>query len=229
MMNNGRNTSLAHAAKWAREFIEPMLSGGVKGRTLILLTYDEAGDDQAPNQVMSLLLGGSIPSSRKGTEDATFYTHYSILSTLQFNWQMPHLGRYDVGANIFQYVQDLGSKVLVANKDPPNMGKVNNAGSYPGPLNSKDADKKLPYPPPNLGLKGSSGLPLLDHVVKLWGIRFKDDTPYDGNGTLYDASFPPQLVPQTPLVEEPEEQEHHHDHDLHNARADADADEDEDP
>lgn len=219
MMNNGRNTSLEHATKWAKDFIEPMLRGGVKGRTLIVLTYDEAGDDEAPNKVMSLLLGASIPSNKKGTEDNTFYTHYSMLSTIEFNWQMPHLGRYDAGANIYQYVQDLGSKVLVPNRDPPNMGRVNNAASYPGALNSNQ-DKKIAYPPPNLGLKGSSGLPILQHVGTVWGHKYKENTPYDGNGTLYDASFPPLLVPQTPYVEEEEEeQEHHHDHDLHNERA----------
>ncbi|KAH6676103.1 phosphoesterase [Plectosphaerella plurivora] len=218
MMNNGRNTSLAHATEWAREFIEPMMNGSIRNRNLVVLTYDEAGDEEGPNKVMTLLLGTSFGPNTKGTEDSTFYTHYSMLSTLEFNWQMPNLGRYDVGANIFQYVQNLGSKVLVPNKDPSNMGKVNNDASYTGPLNSKNAGKKIPYPPPNLGLMGSSGLAVLDHVVGLWNIHAKDDSPYDGNGTLYDASFPPKYVPQTPFIEEEEEQEHHHDHDLHNAR-----------
>lgn len=206
MMNSGRNSSLQHATKWAREFIEPILGGSIKGRTLVVLTYDEAADGDGPNQVMSLLLGSSIPESKRGTEDDTFYTHYSMLSTLQFNWQMPNLGRYDVGANIYQYIQDLGSQVLVPNKDPPNKGLVNNTASYLGPLHSS-ADKTVKYPPPNLGLKGSSGLGVLDHVSRLWGIHYKEETPYHGNGTLYDAAFPPELGPQVVVEENDDEEE----------------------
>ncbi|KAK1458404.1 phosphoesterase [Colletotrichum cuscutae] len=194
-MNDGHNTSLEYATKWAQDFLKPMLvPGAFKERTLIQLTYDESDDHGKPNKIASLLLGSALPQDRRGTEDKTFYTHYSMLSTVQFNWETPNLGRYDVGANIFQFVQDLGSRVLVPNKDPPNMASVNNSESYFGPLNG-DASKFRPYPPPNLALNGSSGLPILEHTRLQW-VFHNQPTPYDGNGTLYDANSQPQYIPQ---------------------------------
>ncbi|OLN87305.1 putative acid phosphatase 1 [Colletotrichum chlorophyti] len=195
MMHDGHNTTLEYATKWARDFLKPMLSkDAFKERTLIVLTYDEAEDHQKPNQIATLLLGSAVPAYLKGTEDRTFYTHYSTISTVEYNWETPNLGRYDVGANIFKFVQDLGSKVLVANKNPSNMDLVNNSESYPGPLNS-DSSKVRPYPAPNLALNGSSGLPILDRVRLQW-VFHKDPTPYDGSGTLYDADHPPIYKPQ---------------------------------
>ncbi|EFQ35161.1 phosphoesterase [Colletotrichum graminicola] len=195
MMNDGHNTSLEYATKWAHDFLMPMLPQGVfKERTLIHLTYDESEDHEKPNQIVSLLLGSAIPKQLKGTEDKTFYTHYSMLSTVEYNWEMPNLGRYDVGANIFKFVQDLGSQIIVPNKDPPNMASVNNSESYFGALNN-DTSRFRPYPPPNLALNGSSGLPILDHVRLQW-VYHEEPTPYDGSGTLYDANFQPQYIPK---------------------------------
>ncbi|TDZ68006.1 putative acid phosphatase [Colletotrichum trifolii] len=195
MMNDGHNTSLEYATKWASDFLKPLLEDtAFKERTLILLTYDESEDHGKPNQVASVLLGSAIPKDRRGGEDKTFYTHYSILSTIEYNWELPNLGQYDVGANVFQFVQDLGSKVLVANKDPPNIVSVDNSQSYFGPL-SKDKSKFRPYPPPNLGLNGSSGLPILEQIRLKW-IFHGGDTPYDGEGTLFDARYQPQYLPQ---------------------------------
>ncbi|WYZ36723.1 hypothetical protein EsH8_II_000229 [Colletotrichum jinshuiense] len=201
LMNDGHNTSLEYATKWARDFLKPMLAkDAFKERTLILLTYDEAADYGKPNQVASLLLGSALPENVKGTEDKTFYTHYSAISTVEYNWETPNLGRYDVGANIFKFVQDLGSRILVANKDPPNMASVNNSESYFGPLNN-DTSKFRPYAQPNLALNGSSGLPVLEHVRLQW-VFHNEPTPYDGNGTLYDANFQPQYIPP-PVVTKP--------------------------
>ncbi|TDZ25422.1 putative acid phosphatase [Colletotrichum orbiculare MAFF 240422] len=195
MMNDGHNTSLEYATKWASDFLKPLLEDtAFKERTLILLTYDESEDHGKPNQVASVLLGSAIPKDRRGGEDKTFYTHYSILSTIEYNWELPNLGRYDVGANVFQFVKDLGRKVLVANKDPPNIVSVDNSQSYFGPL-SKDKSKFRPYPPPNLGLNGSSGLPILEQIRLKW-VFHGGDTPYDGKGTLFDARYQPQYLPQ---------------------------------
>ncbi|KAK2013700.1 phosphoesterase [Colletotrichum eremochloae] len=193
MMNDGHNTSLEYATKWAHDFLMPMLSlEAFKERTLIHLTYDESEDHEKPNQIVSLLLGSAVPKSLKGTEDKTFYTHYSMLSTVEYNWETPNLGRYDVGANIFKFVQDLGSQIIVPNKDPPNMASVNNSESYFGALNN-DTSRFRPYPPPNLALNGSSGLPVLEHVRLQW-VYYEGPTPYDGSGTLYDANFQPQYI-----------------------------------
>jgi hypothetical protein len=152
-------------------------------RTLILLTYDESATYPIPNHIVSLLLGGAIPANKKGTTDDTVYTHYSILSTLENNWELPNLGRYDVGANVFQLVAD---QTGYTNHAPSNLASVNNSLSYGGFLNN-DPTKYLPIPAPNLQLVGAGGQGV-DHSVHLyWNTAENQLTPYDGSGTLYDG------------------------------------------
>ena len=45
--------------------------------------------------VTLLLLGGAVPESARGTTDSTYYTHYSLLSTVEANWGLGSLGRGD--------------------------------------------------------------------------------------------------------------------------------------
>jgi hypothetical protein len=181
MLNDGHNTSLSFATKWARSFLEPLLNNDYfMNDTLILLTYDESEDYSKPNQISSLLLGGAVDSSLRGTEDGTFYTHYSILSTLQNNWGLPNLGRYDVGANVFSLV---ASKTGYNNHDV-DMSTVNLSTSYPGFLSSKSTK---PIPPPNLKLVGAGGKGVVDTVVMNWRTDDKADSPYDGSGKPYDG------------------------------------------
>jgi acid phosphatase len=197
MMNSGYNTTLEYSMKWAHEFITPMLVDRVfKERTLILLTFDASESYGKPNHIGGLLIGSAVPRWLRGTSDNTFYTHYSILSTMQFNWEMPNLGRYDVGANIYQYVQDLGSRVLVPNQDPPNIDTLDNSISYTGAFHNSSA--YLPIPPPNLNLNGSSGLSILEDVKFAWQKTIRDPTPYDGTGAVYDGANPPPYLPQHP-------------------------------
>ncbi|KAL9945135.1 hypothetical protein ACHAQF_004690 [Verticillium nonalfalfae] len=209
LANAGRTTSLAHATSWASSLIASLLAPGVlPGRSLILLTYDEAADARRPNRVTGLLLGTALPRAVRGTTDDTLYTHYAQLASLQFNWATPHLGRYDAGANVFQFLQDLASRVLVPNRDPPNRAAVNNSASYPGAF-AADAARARDIPPPNLRLAGAGDQGVLDHVRSMWWLSAADDTPYDGSGMLHDAVtepvYRPQAVPE-PGVEEGDEQ-----------------------
>lgn len=185
MMNDGHNTTLPFATSWAHHFIEPLLAkDAFKERTLILLTYDESDTYERPNHIGSLLLGSAIPARLKGTKDNTFYTHYSILSTLEYNWELPNLGRYDVGANVFKMVVDQVKDNH--NKDPGNVDSVDNSVSYPGVLNNQ-TDRVLPIPPPNLKLVGASGLPVLDAIQEIWASEATSQSPYDGSGNVFDG------------------------------------------
>ncbi|KAI0484525.1 phosphoesterase family-domain-containing protein [Xylariaceae sp. FL0804] len=196
MLNDGHNTSLAYAAGWARDFLLPLLrneSAFGAERTLIQLTYDETEDYGEPNRVVSLLLGSAVPDGAKGSEDHTFYTHYSLLATAQHNWDLPNLGRYDVGANVFQILADVTGH---ENRDPPNAAAVNASVSYPGPYNRNHTVKLTAIPPPNLHLTGAGGLPVLDSVRQTWEKAASLDTPYDGSGNVYDGDSMPVYKPQ---------------------------------
>ena len=184
MLNDGHNTTLEYAANWTQAFLAPLLTNAqFMDRTLILLTYDESQTYPLPNRIVSLLLGGAVPSNLKGTTDDTLYTHYSILSTLENNWDLPNLGRYDVGANVFSLV---ASQTGYINHPPSNIASVNNSLSYAGFLNSNPA-LSLPIPPPNLQLIGAGGRGILYGVANNWISAKNELTPYDGSGELADG------------------------------------------
>jgi hypothetical protein len=59
-------------------------------------------------QMASILPGGAVLLDPKGTTDDTFYAHYSILSTLENNRDLPNLGRYyDISAGAFKLAADM--------------------------------------------------------------------------------------------------------------------------
>jgi acid phosphatase len=195
MLNDGHDTTLGYATKWAESYLPPLLQNEYfMNRTLILLTYDESETYKLPNHIASLLLGGSIPADLIGTKDDTFYTHYSILSTLQNNWDLPNLGRYDVGANVFDLVtKSTGwQNQQITVPDGTNLSK-----SYPGYLNSKSPGS---IPPPNKKLTGAGGQGILADIEVMW--RTDDATPYDGSGKVFDGddATPTSAAPITNTV-----------------------------
>ncbi|KXJ86996.1 hypothetical protein Micbo1qcDRAFT_152151 [Microdochium bolleyi] len=206
MLNDGHNTTLDYATKWSRDFLQPLLkdnsrifngdnSNGREVRTLIQLTYDETADYARPNRIASLLLGSAVPAELRGTEDDGFYTHFSILSTVQNNWQLSNLGRYDVGANVFALVAGKTGYENVA--DPPGADRVNNSVSYPGFLNLNHTTRLAALPPPNLNLVGAGGQGVLKSVREAWGgviLGGKVKTPYDGKHYIFDGDHVPEYV-----------------------------------
>jgi acid phosphatase len=98
MTNDGHDTNVAFAANYARTELGLLLNNTYfTNNTLIVLTFDEDETYTEGNKVWTLLLGGAIPASLKGTTDNTFYNHFSMLSTVEVNWGLPSLGRWDCG------------------------------------------------------------------------------------------------------------------------------------
>ncbi|KAM0815311.1 putative Acid phosphatase [Seiridium cardinale] len=184
MNNDGHNTTLEYATKWAHEFLLPLITDSAFAEsTVIQLTYDESEDYEKPNQIVSLLLGNGIPKGKEGTEDKDFYTHYSVLATVENNWDLPNLGRYDVGANVFKFVADTTGYV---NKDPENAASVDNSISYAGILNN-ETTPETELPRPNLKLTGAGGQPILESIRKAWQAEEFKKSPYDGSGKVFDG------------------------------------------
>ncbi|KAK3943230.1 phosphoesterase family-domain-containing protein [Diplogelasinospora grovesii] len=103
MTNDGHDTSVTVAGKWSRDFLTPLLSNQNfnTDRTLIILTFDECENYHIENRVYTVLLGGAIPSSKIGTSDGTRLDHYSLMKTVEQNWNLGDLGQNDVGATAF--------------------------------------------------------------------------------------------------------------------------------
>lgn len=51
--------------------------------------------------MFSLLLGDAVPESLHGTTIDTNFNHYSIMSTVENNWDLGNLGENDEGAAVF--------------------------------------------------------------------------------------------------------------------------------
>jgi acid phosphatase len=179
MSNDGHDTNTTTAATWSRTFIEPLLTNDYfMNDTLVVLTWDENEQYTEENKVFAILLGGAIPPAFKNTTDNTFYNHYSLLSTVEANWGLPSLGRWDCGANVLE---------LVASKAGYNNYAVDTSKllfntSYPGPLSNKKFVPDWPLPDTKANCGSRQGV--LDSIVTEWGksdgtYNYTDAYPYD--------------------------------------------------
>ncbi|KAJ5930066.1 hypothetical protein N7466_005559 [Penicillium verhagenii] len=102
MTDDGHDSSLATAGLWSRDFLTPLLANEDfnTDSTLIILTFDE-GLTTGTNQIYAVLLGGALSSDQVGTTDDTAYNHYSLLKTVETNWDLGNLGENDVDATAF--------------------------------------------------------------------------------------------------------------------------------
>ncbi|KAG0055094.1 hypothetical protein BGZ83_009621 [Gryganskiella cystojenkinii] len=107
MVNDGHNTTVSEASTWLTTFLTPLLANkSFINNTLVVLTFDESESYSIPNRVYTLLLG-DVVASVKATTDSTFYTHYSLISTIAANWGLGNLGRQDTNMtvnNVFDIV-----------------------------------------------------------------------------------------------------------------------------
>lgn len=102
MTSDGHDSSVTVAGAWTRAFLEPLLDDArFMNNTLVLVTFDENASYARPNRVLALLLGDALAPTLRGTTDSAFYNHYSALATVEANWGLHTLGRWDVGANVF--------------------------------------------------------------------------------------------------------------------------------
>jgi acid phosphatase len=179
MTNNAHDTNVGVAGAWSRRFLEPLLKNQyLMNNTLIMLTFDECEVYPHQNRIYTALLGGAIPDHLKGTVDDTFYTHYSTLSTVSVNWELPSLGRWDCDANVLKLVAE---KTRYRNADVQLENLYFN-WSYPGPLSN---NAYIPeWPAPDTRARCASGLGVLDRVKSVWGDRngyydYRNVYPYD--------------------------------------------------
>jgi len=191
MTNDAHDTNITFAGTFIHRFLPPLLANPNfnTDRTLILLTFDETGVDNIQNRVANILLGGAIPKHLIGTTDSNFYVHYSEISTVEANWDLPTLGRRDVGANVFEFVAQETHDKIQTLKNPPLSETFLNS-SYPGPFNSVNV---IPIQIPNTRLV-VNGRHVLESIVKIWGSpELQRCTPYTGSVEVPSGANPPVL------------------------------------
>ncbi|ANB14117.1 hypothetical protein AWJ20_5075 [Sugiyamaella lignohabitans] len=151
MTDDGHDSNIVTAGTWSYNFLKPLLANEYFTKnTLVILTFDENETYADKNQVYAVLLG-DIPNNLKGTQDGTFYDHYSLLSSVQANWGLASLGRGDCGANVFEII---AQKTGYRNKFVDTTNLYNNQ-SGPGYL----SDASVPIPAPSHCANPAGGVP----------------------------------------------------------------------
>ncbi|KKK27220.1 acid phosphatase PHOa [Aspergillus rambellii] len=182
MTNDAHDTNITFAAKWERSWVSSLLENDYfMNNTLLLLTFDEDSTYPKSNRLFSILLGGAVPEGLKGTEDNTFYTHYSMIASVSANWGLPSLGRWDCGANLLDLVAEKTGYVNY-DVDTANL-QLNHTTS--GPLSAGDISEYTPiWPIPLTNAKCSAGHGILDIVKKTYAnteptYNYSSPFPYD--------------------------------------------------
>ena len=112
---------------------------------------------------MTTLISDVMPKELINTTDDNFYSHYSVIATMEANWGLHHLGRWDTWANVFNWVADLTGDVVRA--PDVNLNDVFLNQSYPGAMASTYWG---PMPAPNVsGIV--NGRTVFPDVLAQWG------------------------------------------------------------
>lgn len=190
MTSDGHDTDVRVAGKWSRNFLEPLLKNpSFTNNTLIIITFDETDGYEGQNHVLAVLVGDVIPAELVGKSDDSFYNHYSQISTVSANWNLPTLGRWDVGANVFKFVADkTGDKIRAWESKSEFKSYLWNE-SYAGYLHGNNKGKKIPKPNLNLD-KPTHGRPILQSIKDTWA---NSDAPtyYEDSIKVADKVHPP--------------------------------------
>lgn len=91
LVNDAHDTDVTFVSAWVNYFLVPLLANPMfnDNKTLIQLTFDENESYGIQNTVYTLLLGGAIPASLRGTNDSTFCKSTACLSRRDFKANPP--------------------------------------------------------------------------------------------------------------------------------------------
>ncbi|CAO3673695.1 unnamed protein product [Umbelopsis ramanniana] len=104
--NDAHNTNVTYASNWLQSWLEPRISKpAFSDNTLFVLTFDESANILS-NQVLTVLFGPAV--SRSSLTDGNPYNHYSLLKSVEQNWNLGDLDENDTNAHAF-IVKDLAT------------------------------------------------------------------------------------------------------------------------
>ncbi|KAF1827667.1 phosphoesterase-domain-containing protein [Dissoconium aciculare CBS 342.82] len=193
MTSDGHDTSVTTAGQWLRGFLGPLLSNSYfTSNTLILVTFDENHSYTIGNQLFTVLLGDVVPDSLVGTTDNKFYDHYSELATVEANWNLHTLGRWDVGANVFDLVAQVTGDGYQANTAVTGSSpSVFLNSSFAGPFNTGFQSAAYPIPNTNIVSPGTGRTVLPSIVNQYSGSQTSKNMYYKASASIPDGQHPP--------------------------------------
>ncbi|KAI8901226.1 phosphoesterase family-domain-containing protein [Globomyces pollinis-pini] len=106
MNNDGHDTSVQYLSNYLEGFLEPLLSNQLFSKTMFVVTFDENKAyfgmiDFKRNHIYTLLIGSNC---KPNSTDSTYYDHYSLLATVEQQWELGNLGEHDEHATPFNFI-----------------------------------------------------------------------------------------------------------------------------
>jgi acid phosphatase len=99
--NDGHDTNVAYVASYLNKQWVPRFQNKTFTKDLaMVVTFDESESDGDANHIYAALLGDALQPFTGGHEDAARYDHYSLIRTVQKNWNLQPLGTNDAGAAV---------------------------------------------------------------------------------------------------------------------------------
>lgn len=99
LCNSGHDCGLATVDQWLGKMVDDLRASPALGQnSLIVITFDEASSDSRGCCGLPQKAGGRIPAvlisplAKSGFQDDTPLSHYSLLKTMLFAWNLPGLG-----------------------------------------------------------------------------------------------------------------------------------------
>ncbi len=99
MNNDGHDTTVTVAAAWVKKFLDNTFPEKLRQGTLVIVTFDESGGNQ-DNRIFTLFLGDMVKEASQQDPKllARYYTHYSVLRTIEDNFGLEPLTANDRAA-----------------------------------------------------------------------------------------------------------------------------------
>ncbi|KAH8820617.1 acid phosphatase [Xylogone sp. PMI_703] len=192
MLNDAHDPGFTYGADWLYTFVQPLLDDKhFMNGTLLVINFDEDSTYAISNRVDTIILSDLLPEELVGATDDSVYTHYSCLATVEANWDLPTLGRWDVAANVFKWVADITGDVVREPNVPVGSFFLNQ--SYPGPF-AQSLYGPAAVPNTNLEVNGRK---VFKDVVEQWS-GLQECTSYDADSVVPpDGLRLPKAIPSS--------------------------------
>ena len=99
MNHDGHDTTLQVAGAWVKKFLDDTFPDKLRHGTLVVITLDESGGNE-DNRIFTLFLGDMVKPANQQDPAALgrYYTHYSVLRTIEDNFGLEPLTANDRSA-----------------------------------------------------------------------------------------------------------------------------------
>jgi hypothetical protein len=99
MNHNGHDTTLQVAGAWVKKFLDSTFPEKLRHGTLVIVTFDESGGNE-DNRITTLFLGDMVKAANQQDPAVLgrYYTHYSVLRTIEDNFGLDPLTANDRAA-----------------------------------------------------------------------------------------------------------------------------------